>query len=90
MRHVFKIDDGETHWYSAESKEQALYMHAVKYGDYKSVKEYIDDVEEPDIEIIEDGKKIKVINDGNVDDFVVLTAREWAEKKSGFIASTVW
>jgi hypothetical protein len=90
MRHIFRVDDSEYHWYSAESEQEALQMHAVEYNDYDTIEAYIEDYEEPKIEILEDDKLIKVIQDGDASDFVEQTARDWADSQRGFIASTVW
>ena len=90
MRHIYKIDDGETHWYSAHTEENALYMHAVEYGDCQTIEEYIEDYGYPDIDIVNDDNMLKVIQDGDINDFVEQSAKKWAEEKKGFIASTVW
>lgn len=94
--HIFRIDDGETHWVCASSSEEALRIHAGMFG-YSSFHEYVEDYSEPgdsgemylnvDVYKLKDDDKFWVRTDSEK---VEKTAKEWAENGRGFIASTVF
>jgi hypothetical protein len=83
-RHLFKIDDGELHWYSALSAQEATTMHKEHYAfpdDQLNIDEIVQLADEEELTVfVEDVEESKVTR----------TARQWATEKSGFIASSVW
>jgi hypothetical protein len=83
-RHLFRIDDGERHWYSAVSADEATAMHKEHY--------YFDDVDLTIDEIVQlaDDEELSVFVEDTEESKVTKTARQWADEKSGFIGATVW
>lgn len=83
--HLYMVDDGEKHWYSAESAAEATQMHFSLYGD-----DYGYDKEEIDIIEVNPNKVIFVMNDDMDRRVVKKTASEWAAEGKGFVASTLY
>jgi hypothetical protein len=83
-RHLFKIDDGERHWYSAVSTDEATAMHKEHY-EFKD-----DDLCVDEIVKVPDDEELTIAIEDIEESKVTKTARQWADEKSGFIGATVW
>ena len=83
--HVYSLDDGEQHWYSSESEDEAIKMHFSLYGD-----DYGYDKEEIDVIKMSSDEVIFITNDDMDSTVVKKTASEWAAGGKGFLASTLY
>lgn len=94
MRHIYQvIDGGESYMYSAESKELAMECHVDLNYTTAGVPLEDADINDEIIEISDD----KILNIGghdfeNADEngYVKMSAKEWAEKVNGLVASTLY
>lgn len=86
--HTFLIADGEKHWISAESADEALRIHAENYG-YNTVAEWEKDFDEFEITKLPDEQLLDV---GDFDDptapRVEKTCGEWAKLKPNQLVAT--
>lgn len=95
---LWLIDDGEQHWYSAESKNEALEIHLKLFiSNFSSLSEIDDDelemeigcrLSEIDIERVNDAKMLSV--DTHDHGMIEKSAKEWAADGKGCVASTVY
>ena len=76
---LFEVDDGEQHWYSAESFDEAARMHSKLHGIGWTKTNRVD----PD-------KLIAVRQEDVCLPAIVKTAAEWAAEGKGLVASTVY
>ena len=89
MLSIWEVDDGEQHWYSAESRERALAMHLEPLTNQAGV---LDEdslgckVEDIEIDRLSDDTVLPV----NVEDEGVVrkTAAEWAADGEGLVGTT--
>lgn len=77
---LWQVDDGERHWYSANSKEDAIKQHLEHFD--------LDDVEEIDVFQIPHDFILPVRDDCG--DLIIKTAKQWCENGRGIVASTVY
>ena len=87
MRHIFKIDDGEQHWVSADDERDALRWIADDYG---TVDQYVADCE-PKVTRLDDDELLGVYLDHPYRDPTardVKPCREWAAERAGVIATS--
>ena len=86
--HTYLIDDGEKHWVSAESADDALRIHAENYG-YNTVAAWKDDFDGFEITELPDDQVLDV---GDSDDptapRVAKTCGEWATSKPNQLVAT--
>ena len=84
--HLWKLDDGERHWYVASSKRETLLMHLGPLspcdGDLPCL------VEEVEITQVSDDTVLPVRDED--DEVVNKTAREWCKNGKGLVASTCY
>jgi hypothetical protein len=80
MRHIYLIIelDGERHWVSAESEDEAVEEVASPSG--HTVEQYRREME-PTVQLLADDFPLKVYQ-------VIQTCRQWADQRSGVVAST--
>lgn len=80
--HLYKLYDGEKHWYSAETEEEAVKMHLNHIGD------------DYDYDCLAWGEmspdKVLSVRMDDGQGTVEKTASEWAVLGKGFVASTVY
>ena len=86
MRHIYKIDDGEIFWYSAENEEDAFRI-------FKEL--YTDPEDRSGVEITElpDDYELSIYLDYPYQDpsaKTTKTCREWADETEGEIATTLY
>lgn len=92
MFKLWEVDDGENHYYSATSKEQALELHLEPLRDVNGeVEDYMIGCKIDEIKITEisDDIEIPIWNEDD-NQTTKKTAAEWAVEGPGFVASTVW
>lgn len=88
MRVVYEIDDGEQHWISAESEEEAVEVNATLYG--YTPEQYRAEFE-PVVTMLPDNRVLRVYTDEPFRDpspYVERTASEWAICEKGLIGTT--
>lgn len=83
-RHIWKIDDGELHWFSAKTSEEALKMYSVEFQ-FGS-----EDLEDLFVEKLNEDVMISIRMDEDGDAVIEQTAREWAKSNEGMIGSTLY
>jgi hypothetical protein len=84
--HVWEVDDGEQHWYSAYNAEHAVKQHAEPLCE-KDLKD--NPPSKWTAKKLPDNEKLPVWSDYEGDPTVKLAA-EWAENGPGPIATTAW
>ena len=89
---VFEVDDGEQHWYSAESKDDALNQHFEPLRDPKTGNL---DLEShgiyDEIEVCQmSNETVLPVTQEDGKTVIRKTAREWASEGKGLVACTVW
>ncbi|HNC58894.1 MAG TPA: hypothetical protein PLP33_25945 [Leptospiraceae bacterium] len=86
MRHVFRIDDGEIFWYSAETREQAFALFSEEF-------ESDSNINSVRITQLPEDLEFSVFLDYPYDDpspKETKTCREWAAEKEGLVATTLY
>jgi hypothetical protein len=87
--HLYKIDDGEGHWVSAESEDDALRLYACT--SYGSVEAYLDEVggrSNVDIQELEDDQTV-AFDDEDTGEVDTRRAIDWC-KHRGVVGSTCY
>ena len=89
---IYVIDDGEMHWFCAESETDALYMHAVDTLGYDDIQQYKDEFDNNFVTVtrLNDDEPLVVRLDDQGLGPIEKTAKEWVEDGKGCIASTVF
>jgi hypothetical protein len=80
MKNVYLLDDGERHWYVADSEEHAKQQYLNEVGDN----------EELEISLVPPNQKITITLDEVGHPRETKTAAEWTQGGDGLIASTIW
>ena len=84
MRHIYKIDDGEIFWYSAENEEDAFRIFKELYSDPE-------DRSGVEITELSDDSELSIYLDGKCEEpKTTKTCREWADETEGEIATTLY
>jgi len=88
---VYEVDDGEQHWYAAESREDALNQHleplrSPKTGEITEWSQ--EEIDEFDVRQLSSDTVLPVRQEDN--SVVTKTAEEWCADGKGLIASTVY
>ena len=82
MNHIYVIDDGGSHWYSAENKSEALALMREDIGSSP----FIDDIY---VKQLPDDEPLGVIQtDIEGQPKITKLAKEWAENYKGCVATT--
>jgi len=85
--HLWLVDDGEQHWFSANSEDNARQMYYDSYGG----EEWLPcEIEEILVERVDDEEMLSVRLDEGSGPEVTKTAKEWADDGKGMVASTVY
>lgn len=88
MRHIFKIDSGETDWVSAESDIEALDILADLYGEHSGESYRI--TYDATVEQMDDSAELTVTEDDPEQTKTTKTCRQWADEMTGLVASTCY
>lgn len=100
--HVYRIDDGEYHWYAANSGKEAIEFHLKQFFELDFPKDRSDNLvfekavedavglplQEIDIEQLDSQKELTVrMDDGTT---VAKTCEEWVKDGPGLVCSTCY
>lgn len=89
--HLWEVDDGEQHWYSASSEEDALEQHLKPMLDPKTGENMCfdqDEIDEIEVSQVPDNQPVHVKMENN--SLVSKSAKMWCADGRGFIASTIY
>jgi hypothetical protein len=102
--HIFKIDDGETHWYAAKTAKEAINLHLQQFYElqfptrsedvayFESEFEYRVGMKLSELgyEQLCDDKELTVRLDDGENTKVTKSCKEWAEEGPCFVCSTCY
>ncbi len=91
VNHVYLIDDGEQHWYIAETRRGALTLFA-KDQFAQSAREYLKENPETEIRQLEDNETLSINREEPDGSFKLARhpCSTWAKQGVGFLCTTVW